>query len=85
MDKIIVSIYDRKAEYYLPIWLTENIETAKRQFLNLVNDSETLINKNPEDYIMFQVGVFDDRSGKVTELIHHKEIINGLTKLKGES
>lgn len=83
-EKIIVTLFDRKAEYYLPIWLTENDETARRQFHNLVKDSDTMISKNPEDYIMFKVGKFDDKRGQVKELIHHVELINGLMMKKGE-
>lgn len=83
-EKIIVTLFDRKAEYYLPIWLTENDETAKRQFHNLVKDSDTMIAKNPEDYIMFKVGKFDDKTGQVKEIIHHVEIVNGLTMKRGE-
>ena len=78
-EKIIVTVFDRKAEYFLPIWLSENDETAKRQFINLVKESETMISKNPEDFIMFKVGKFDDKSGQVKEIVHHVELINGLT------
>lgn len=78
MDKVLVSIYDRKAEYYLPIWPSENEMTAARQFMNLVKDSETMIKKNPEDFILFKVGTFDDKTGKVEGLHHNIELINGL-------
>ena len=77
-EKIIVTLFDRKAEYFLPIWLSDNDQTAKRQFVNLVKESDTLINKNPEDFILFKVGKFDDKSGKVKEIIHHVELANGL-------
>lgn len=84
-EKIIVTVFDRKAEYFLPIWLSENDETAKRQFINLVKESETMISKNPEDFIMFKVGKFDDKSGQVKEIVHHVELINGLTMGKGKN
>lgn len=33
---------------------------------------------------MFKVGKFDDKTGQVKEIIHHVEIVNGLTMKRGE-
>ncbi|WGL31142.1 nonstructural protein [Dipodfec virus UOA04_Rod_742] len=59
----IFSIYDRKLQKYLPPFTAESLEDGKRQFSNIVNYSNTLMCRFPEDYELVVVGSFYDDLG----------------------
>ena len=58
----IFSIYDSKAEMYHQPFYMQTQSMAVRQFLDMANDSETMIGKHPEDYTLFYVGEYDDHT-----------------------
>lgn len=60
------SIYDRKPKRYSLPFFQVTIEAASREFKNLVNDPQSSLNKNPEDYTLFQIGEFDETEGTLT-------------------
>ena len=60
------SIYDEKSETYgVPFFMLNN-QMALRAFADLGADPETTIGKHPEDYKLYQIGVFDDSTSKLT-------------------
>ena len=65
MVKYMCSIYDVKAE----VWTTPMFFQAKgqaiRSFADAIN-SEGEFGKHPEDYTLFYLGEFDERSGLVS-------------------
>lgn len=63
MELKIFSVFDEKGQVYrTPFYLVHKGE-AMRSFGDLVNDPKTIINKHPEDYKLYFLGVFDDVSG----------------------
>lgn len=63
----IFSCYDSKAEAYLNPFLLRSRGEALRSFENVVNtpDNNSWIYKNPEDYTLFEIGEFDERTGVI--------------------
>lgn len=53
------TVYDAKARNYSPIYMSVNEEVGIRSFENAINEKGHPFNKNPEDYTLFFVGMFD--------------------------
>lgn len=80
MQKIIIfSIFDKKAVAYLSPFYFPQKGQALRAFEDSVNDPQSVFNKHPEDYALFELGTFDDMSGIITSKnvpIHVEEALN---------
>lgn len=64
----MVAIHDRKAEAWLNPMFFQSAGQAVRSFQDAVNDKSSDFGKHPEDYALFELGTFDQRSGAV--LVH---------------
>lgn len=58
----IFTVYDCKAEAYLPPFYMAKSGQAVRAFSDMANDPTHAFYKHAEDYTLFQLGVFDDNS-----------------------
>jgi len=65
MKQVIVSIHDRAAQCFSRPVFTQTEGTAIRSFTDEVNRSgaDNELNKHPEDFDLYFVGVFDDEVG----------------------
>lgn len=62
--------YDMKGQLYSrPFW-QETTGAMLRDWSDLANNKEHPIGQHPEDYCLYEVGVWDDKEGK---LISHKQ------------
>ncbi len=68
MLHMIFTIYDDKAECYLPPFYMKTVGEALRAFTESVNDPNHPFCKYPADYTLFKLGQFDD--GKASFEIH---------------
>lgn len=68
MNKNIYSIYDTKAQFFRSILILRTKGEAVRVFTELANDKQTDIGKNPEDYVMYKIGEFDEIKGEITRV-----------------
>lgn len=66
MIKHFYSIYDSKAEYYATPVLIESRGAAIRMFATMVNEVDHQFNKYPEDYVLFELGDWDEETGVIT-------------------
>lgn len=57
------SVYDQKAEAFLPPFMMPKAQQAQRIFSDCVNSSDHQFAAHPEDYTLFHIGNFDDESG----------------------
>lgn len=63
---ILITLYDVKAEQYSPLQCHESIEAAHQFFSVLVNSHSDLPqHKFPEDFIMYDVGIFEVATGTI--------------------
>lgn len=58
------SIYDSKAEAFLPPFILPKTTMAQRAFSDCVNSPDHQFANNPADYTLFHLGFFDDESAK---------------------
>jgi len=64
----LFSVYDTKVEaYQLPFHL-HTVAEAKRAFAEVARDRNNRIGKYPEDHCLFELGEFDDSTGRCTSL-----------------
>lgn len=72
---MIIKIYalrDDKAQSFLTPMFFKNDAMAMRAIAQLCNDSRNgFIFTNPEDYLLYTLGEYDDQTGVLTSDIHH--------------
>lgn len=55
------TVYDSKAEAYLPPFFMAARGAAVRSFSDTCNDPTHAFNQHPEDYTLFHLGQYDDQ------------------------
>lgn len=80
--KLIYSVYDSKIKAYGQIFLQMSEGEALRSFTDIVNDPQSIFNKHPEDYTLFEIGTWDYTEGKINCHNTPKSIIKASTVLK---
>lgn len=69
MSKSVVAIRDLKASAFLYPHFEVSDGVSVRSFGDSVNDERSLISQHPQDYQLFKVGEFDERTGLITPLL----------------
>lgn len=81
----IFTIYDSKAEAYLPPFFMKTKGEAIRAWTTTIQEPNTQFHKYPSDYTLFEIGEYDDSSATLTQ---HKNIIslgNGIEFKRGDN
>ena len=68
MQYEIYTIRDVKADAYFRPFYVPNRAVAVRAVSNLVQDTQSDIGRNPEDYQLFYIGTYDDNSGVISAI-----------------
>lgn len=58
----IFSVYDSKAESYIPPFYCPTSAVAIRNFTQAANEEGHSFNAHAEDYCLFELGTFDDQT-----------------------
>lgn len=74
----VYSIYDSGVEAYMQPFYARAKGEAIRMFTNTVNDVSTVVNAHPDQFTLFEIGVFDDKAGMVDCFAAPLSIGNGL-------
>lgn len=84
MIQKVFSVYDTKAEAYLPPFFAPNGAVACRYIERAVNDENTDFHRHAPDYVLFEVGSFDSSNGLLSGL--DKQVNLGVltTFIKGD-
>lgn len=77
----VYSIYDRKAQYYLPPFACRGDAEAHRTFAEAVTNSETPLAVYPADFDLVRLAVMDLETGAITADMPQL-LINGLVALE---
>lgn len=64
------SVYDLKAEYFVPPWIARTHADAIRDFQKSVSTPNSPMGDHPSDFQLICIGTWDDISGVLTP---HKE------------
>lgn len=83
MQHSIFTVYDDKAKAYLPPFFMHRAAMAIRTFTDACNDESHQFGKNPADYTLFEIGVYDDETATIKNHNSLKNLANGL-ELKGK-
>lgn len=76
MKLILIGMFDRKAQMYISLEPTPNINVALRQLTENVNkESDSPIYKWPEDYSLWELGSWDNETGQPRQSEQKKLII----------
>lgn len=63
MQYKVFSIRDIKAEVFLPPFCIPSTKAAIRFFGDLLKDPNSVYSKHPEDYSLYELGVYSDSMG----------------------
>lgn len=78
------SIYDSKAEAYLPPFFTTTPALAMRSFQAAANTAEHDFHKYAADYTLFQIGHFDDSNAELYRLEGYANLGTALSFISNE-
>lgn len=80
----LFTVFDSKAEIFLPPFFVPTLGIAKRAFIDCINSPDHQFGKHPSDYTLFQLGNFNDADGMMEEPYTKKSIGNGVEFLDPE-
>lgn len=66
MNHVICAIKDRAIDSFLQPFFTPAVGSALRAFGDEVNKSGSPMNAHPDDYDLYELGLFTDQSGEIT-------------------
>lgn len=72
----IYSIYDTAAKSFAQPFFLHTDAVAIRAFKDNVNSPDSVINKNPEQFTLYTIGLFDDSQGTILAEASPEPIIN---------
>lgn len=68
MELIIFTVYDSKSQSFSPPFYSPNLATGERAWHEKVNEKGSPFNSYPNDYSLFETGVFDVHTGIIAPL-----------------
>lgn len=68
------SVYDSKATSFMSPFFMINQGVAIRSFKEWSNDPQTMLCKYPTDYVLYEIGSFDDQTGEFVSLNPHNHL-----------
>jgi len=68
LQKPVCAVFDRLTALYDTPFVIRHTGEAMRQFADLKKDTTNRFGKNPEDFTLFQLGWFNESTGKHTNL-----------------
>lgn len=77
MKSIILAVYDKKTCTYDQPFTVRHLGDAIREWDVVRKNEQTKFGKHPEDFDLFQIGLFDDETAVLTEKKEH--ISSGIT------
>lgn len=82
----VCAVYDSKARAFLPPIFVSNVDVGLRAVRNAANDPQQQIGRNPEDYIFFHLGTWDDDDSLfgLFDVPKHLTVAANLIGKKGE-
>lgn len=74
MKHVVCSVYDAQAKAFArPYFAVSNV-AGQRMFFEACADTNTDLNKYPEDYVLYQVAEFDDSDGVFQNIVPPERI-----------
>ncbi len=77
------SIFDQKAKAYMAPFFYGEVGQATRAFTDMVNKPDHTLGMHPEDYVLFEVGQFDDTTGRLEAYVGPELVVAALQVISG--
>ncbi|AXL14703.1 nonstructural protein [Microviridae sp.] len=65
MEHKAFSVFDDKANCFMPPFFQHTTAMANRVFADAVRTKDHPFQTNPDDYTLYEIGTFDDTSGQI--------------------
>lgn len=75
----LYSIRDLKADAFAAPWVAANDYVAVRMVMDSMDDGKSMLSRHPEDYELWQVGDWNERTGVISPYRELRTSIVGLT------
>lgn len=73
----VFAVRDMKAEAFLQPFYSPSVGSALRAYADAVNDKNCPFNKHPGDYVLFEIGTYDDSDASLVPLLPVKMMAVG--------
>lgn len=81
----LFTIYDVKADAYLPPFILPKIEMAQRTFGDCIAAEDHQFSQHPEDYTLFDLGTYNDENAQYELYNAPHSLGNGLEYVRNQS
>lgn len=81
----IFTVFDQKAEAYKEPFYQPQTGQGVRIFADCINKQDHPFNLHPEDYTLFEIGLYDEESGEIAPHSPLKSLGNGVEFIKSLS
>lgn len=81
----IFSIFDRKSLAFATPFFMKTTGEATRALREHLKDGNSLISKYPEDFELYEVGGFDDQTGRLIDPQESQFILNAASLLEPDN
>lgn len=68
MDLKVYAVWDSKVELYAQPFCLKSEGQALRSWIDAVNDPNTMMNRHPQDYCLFQIAEYNEDKGMFENL-----------------
>ena len=82
MTQKLFAIYDTKASFFMSPWPCRNVGIARREFAQACQNPETPMGKFPTDYVLHEIGEYNDNDGSVVCTTPPARICDGVEILQ---
>jgi len=77
MITVIVAIRDSAVNVFMQPFFTPAVGGAIRAFSDEVNRKDSEMHKHPDDYVLFELGAFDNEVGAMVSLPEPRQLARG--------
>lgn len=77
MKMVILAVRDSAMDAFMNPFAAPAVGLASRSFSDEVNKSDSPMYGHPEDYDLFELGEFDQQSGRLTSLEAPRQVVRG--------
>lgn len=79
------SVYDRKTLTYSPPFFQSADGAAARMLQDLVMDTNTNIGRHPNDFVLFNIGQYDDQKGALLPISPLVHVVDAIALVPAET
>lgn len=70
----VFSVYDNKAEAFMQPFFADTVGLALRAFQQNTENKDSVLNKYPNDFVLYEIGQFNDITGELENYETNKNL-----------